>query len=717
MPPALRRTKPDCVGYTPFVVRNVEDGETVHQACLLVSGQCHYFFEASETDFVSVKCTDGFTEASGFQNWPVASGTWKALVMLSPGANHLEFELHHAGGVSGSHKIIVNYLPLLQLPPLHLAVMVAKDSPLLIDCPPAKQGAISSAHSGLEAAIAKFRTTAYMWVALTAEDMRLKGLGRRSFRLDEEWSLKTTTQAAFQQFPDAPSKTGTVPKVHIVRSEKTVAQLRHEDFAQQSPHARNPDDLHKIFEEALKAYGGPFASSNRPVVAGLILDSAYSIENNLIHAHAALGCHKTNGVSLGIFGSHLTYSWPRFLEEIPACLFDHTSAGDMVGNDSGECNTLREACFVGQGAFLHEVGHAFGADHTSGIMARGYSKHWSRNFIAHMESDNDATWDLQDALRFRMTPHFKLPGDEMTSKAIVQAGIDIKPILDTTCEGLSVTCTAGLARIEISDGDEIKRTELMDWKRPCTHFSISDFDQHHDRTKPVRISVLAINGKQRTVKDVWRLLRQTTFIRIPGSDFLLRKQSVMSDALDSGENYRYPREYFDWAMLLHEKGADGKLHRATAIDLRVGCTMDGAVVYYADGHRANCGPPGRIQFGGHASQKEILPKNANIVKVELRKAPSGLGSLQGIRMTLDNGTRWGELHEFDSTDHYHKDEETIALEPADGDRVVGFFGQSEKSSGYTYEFGIITAPKDRELPENVYDMRELKNLGDKTVSA
>ena len=369
-PPSIRRSKPTCVGFTPFAALNIEDGEVVYQACLLVSGQCHNFGEYSEDDYVSIQCSDGFTESSGKQNWPTSNGKWKTLVMLSPGANYLNFELHHAGIVSSSHKIIVSYVPLLQLPPLHLAVMVAKDSPLLIDCPSSKQGSISSAHRGIDAAVAKFRTTAYMWQALTAEDMRQKGLGRRSFRLDEQWSVNTTTERTFKTVPDAPSIQQTIAKVHIVRSEKTVAELRDSDYAQQNASARKRDELHKFFEDALRAYGGPFASNNRPVVAGLILDSTYSIDTNLIHGHAALGCHKRNGLSLGIFGSHLTYSWPRFFEEVPACLLDRTPTDDTVGNDNGECNTLREACFVGQGAFLHEVGHAFGADHTTGIVRK-----------------------------------------------------------------------------------------------------------------------------------------------------------------------------------------------------------------------------------------------------------------------------------------------------------------------------------------------------------
>lgn len=705
-PPSIRRSKPTCIGFTPFAALNIEDGEVVYQACLLVSGQCHDFGEFSEDDFVSVLCSDGFTESSGGQNWPTSNGKWKSLVMLSPGANYVNFELHHAGAVSSAHKIIVNYVPLLQLPPLHLAIMVAKDSPLLIDCPSSKHGSISSAHRGIDAAIAKFRTTAYMWQALTAEDLRQKGLGRRSFRLDEEWNVNTTTERAFKPVPDTASVTRTVAKVHIVSSEKTVAELRDPDYAQQNSHGRKRDELHKIFEDALRAYGGSFASTNRPVVAGLVLDSTYSPETNLIHAHAALGCHKRNGLSLGIFGSHLTYSWPRFFEEIPACLLDRTPTDDTVGNDNGECNTLREACFVGQGAFLHEVGHAFGADHTTGIMARGYSKHWPRNFLPRFETENDCKWDLQDVLRFKTMPHFRMPGDKMVAKEIGQASIDIKPEVNTESESISVSCAAGLAFIEIEYDGQGRRMELTDWKAPCTTIAFPKIDQEYDRTKPLSLTVLAMNGKQRGVKDVWHFLKHTSFIRIPGSDMVLRKRSVRSEDLEASDD---ENRYCEWALLLQEKGADGRLHRATSIDLRVGCTMDGAVVYYEDGHRTNCGKANQRSFGGHASDRQDIPPNSEIAKVEIRKTSSGWGCLDGIRMTLDNGARWGELHASDSDDYHEESGQTEVLEPADGEKIVGFFGRSDNGSGFCCEFGIITAPKDREMSEVVYDMKELRN--------
>lgn len=219
-----------------------------------------------------------------------------------------------------------------------------------------KAAGISSAHSSLDAAVAKFRTTAYMWQAMTAEDMRVKGLGRRSFRIDEEYSRDTTTRSALNAIgqQDQSQHMRSVAKIHLVRSDKTTAELRNPQVAQQNERADRPDDLHTYFEQALKAYGGVFDSAAHPVVAGMIMDSHYSIEDELLLGHAALGCHRPQGLSLGVFGSHLTYSWPRFFEEIASCLTDTTPPGDLVCDDNGECGTAWEACSIGQGAFLHE---------------------------------------------------------------------------------------------------------------------------------------------------------------------------------------------------------------------------------------------------------------------------------------------------------------------------------------------------------------------------
>jgi hypothetical protein len=203
-----------------------------------------------------------------------------------------------------------------------------------------------------------------MWQAMTAEDLKSKGVGRRSFRLDEEWAADTVSRD-FTNSRHSDSLAGdnamrATAKVHVIRSSRTTKEIRDANIAQQNPSARRKDDLFDYFLDALNEAEGPFKSSAHPVVAGLVLDSHYNAREKLIVGHAALGMHNNAGVSLGMFGSHLTYSWPRFLEEVTSCLTDTRAPGDKVGNDNGEC----EVCDSG----------LLGLQHTANLRRR-YGKH------------------------------------------------------------------------------------------------------------------------------------------------------------------------------------------------------------------------------------------------------------------------------------------------------------------------------------------------------
>jgi hypothetical protein len=97
-----------------------------------------------------------------------------------------------------------------------------------------------------------------------------------------------------------------------------------------------------------------------------------------------------------------------------------------------------------------------------------------------------------------------------------------------------------------------------------------------------------------------------------------------------------------WTVLLKEKGKDGKLTRATMTNSRVGCILDGAVVYFEDGHSTPCGPPWRPggqghSFGCHASQKIVIPENVDDVKVELTATMSSIDFDSICQMTLQVG--------------------------------------------------------------------------------
>ena len=622
----------------------------------------------------------------------------------------------------------MRYTPLLQTPPLHLAILIAKDSPLQIDCPPSKFGGISSTHSSLDAAIAKFRMTAYMWQALTAEDLRAKGLGRRAFRLEEEWATSTLTRQSLH------SRTaGPVPKVHLVRTEKTTAELRDANLAQQNPRANKKDELHAIFSAALLDHGGPFASRTYPIVAGLILDSHYNPESGKhILAHAALGSHDPSSLSLGMFGSHLTFSWPRFMEEVPSCLLDTTPTGDTVANDNGECDVMWRACAVGQGAFLHEVGHAFGAPHTSGIMERGYSPDWPKALLGCArdvdtssaaavtpETEHECQWDIMDALRFRTHRHFWMPGDENLGN-----GGPVVEVVEAEEEDgesfLRAQCGIGIGAVVFTH--EGKRTVAFQAKPgekvTSIPYSRQELEKMGKKSKGVGMEVAAANGLQCTVADVWVLLRTAaTRVRVPGTKIRLAKQAVGSENLQAD----WVSGWWPWTVMLKKRGEDGNLVDASKIDIRVGCGLDGAVVYYKDGTKIPCGPRGKNghdpNMGGHQARKIALPRGVEITKVAVTK--NGC-SLQGLRMWLSNGKAMGALNYRPG----YSDLQTLGMwlslpsqfqrmanrstVPPSNHKIIGFYGTSGEW-GMCSEFGIVTAPRDAVLPDSMYDMEELQN--------
>lgn len=517
--------------------------------------------------------------------------------------------------------------------------------------------------------------------------------------------------------------------MHIVRSSRTTKEIRDADVAQQNPSGRRKNELFDYFLEALKEAGGPFTSSAHPVVAGLILDSHYSMRENMILGHAALGCHNPKGISLGMFGSHLTYSWPRFLEEVTSCLTDTRAPGDTVGNDNNQCGSIWEACSIGQGAFLHEVGHAYGSPHGPGIMERGYAQDWPKNFLSKTaycrclaadgvvvdsSTPNDCRWNLRDALSFRMMPHFRIPSDGFVSP---ESRSSVPNVFvesdggDEASASLQITSTIGIAQVAFND----KVEEYPAISDPATNLCFPEDQLEHlfDRAQPLSLKVLGVNGKEWSTKNVWRMFAVKTVIRIPGTDIRLYRKSVSHCDGESSSDSKY----LVWAQLLKEKGPDGRIHRATSIDLRVGCIWDGGVVKYDDDHVSHWGlmrQHGRIhQFGGHASEEIDLPPNTHITKIEVNRGPNsehyrgGWGSMYGIRMHLSNGTKAGELN-ADGRDGWS----ISTLEPTENEVIVGFYGKSEPYGCGVLEFGIITAPKSvglDGLPDATFDMQELRN--------
>ncbi|KAK7206832.1 putative peptidase family-domain-containing protein [Myxozyma melibiosi] len=379
--------------------------------------------------------------------FPVADGYFKALVHLSPGSNDLRFVFNPPPGMGSgpsSSNLQLNYTPLLQNAPLHLAIMVARDSEFKFDSPPAKT---ESEGNGLEAASRKLRVAGYLMQAFTGEQMSRNGMGRRTFRLDEEWAPDTLSRY------DGRSRM--TAKIHVIRSDKTMKEIRDADVAQQNDKGKDTGGLFDYALNAIRKHGGPFAptpTGEDTHVAVLILDSKWDPKRNLIRGHAAIGGGSEH-IKLAIFGSHSTYSWPSHIEDVVSCFSDTTPADTrIIADDCNESGQYFKAANVGIGAFMHEVGHLLGCPHqTSGVMLRDYVR-LNRTFCVREPISaehrvniclpkDECGWNRLDMLRFRCHPMFRLPAEPIIMKS--------RPAIFPVENGAIATSATGIYLIEL----------------------------------------------------------------------------------------------------------------------------------------------------------------------------------------------------------------------------------------------------------------------------
>ncbi|CAF1483523.1 unnamed protein product [Adineta ricciae] len=249
----------------------------------------------------------------------------------------------------------VNYVPLLQNPPLNLCILVGCDSPLTFDDTPDCQYP-----PNLDTAIKKLRLAGYLWQAYTASQIFSNGFGHRTFRLDESYQRDTLSGEDQSQRQTA--------MIHVLKSKYTTAQIRHPSRAQQNLNGKNKNIL---FDIALEAIRSEF-QEERNYVAVLLLDSHY--EDNLITGHATLGSGSIDAqYSVGIFGSHNLFSWPATLEDVIPCFTNERDVDTKHCGIDAEGDKYWIACNVGLGAVLHEIGHALGCPYEqNGVMMRDY---------------------------------------------------------------------------------------------------------------------------------------------------------------------------------------------------------------------------------------------------------------------------------------------------------------------------------------------------------
>jgi len=558
----------------------------VHQKVLLIYGQIgdprQHPLDGTLTVFHN---QDSFPSIS----WPVWDSHFKALVHLVPGPNKLRFDFTSPKLSAGSTHVpthssylTINYLPLVNAPPLHLAILLGKDSEGTFDAVPER---IQREGNGLQTAIRKYRMAAYLWQAFTGEQMFRHNFGRRCFRLEEEWQTGTLScrdEITGQMRNEA--------KIHVIRTEKTVAELRDLDIAQQYGPATRKDELFKIAKEAVENYFKP-QPGQKLYVSVLLLDSHWDKERQTITGHAALGSAGDN-IKLAIFGSHCLQSYPSSLEDVVGAFSDCTRTDtNYVANDCGEAGSNWEAANIGIGAHLHEVGHLFGCPHQeSGIMLRDYVR-LNRTFTTRepfstrtkspglrpcLPSD-ECGWHRLDTLRFRFHPCFRLPSDPPVSS---DDSVQVWPVDNGK---ILITASSGVAFMEIyTESDDICRTFVeyvngdmgnsgIPKQVTVTESEIRQRLPSDKRNKKIRLVIFSGGLGSHTIDDLSQLKSKYSLVKLPNGQLGYRGNKLGFSQMEGSQ----PEQVILECAVNQKKVL-------TSIKVYHGYALDGLEFFYED---------------------------------------------------------------------------------------------------------------------------------------
>ncbi|CAI7673925.1 unnamed protein product [Penicillium discolor] len=601
--------------YAPRLV-SVADNSWVNQKVLLVYGQIGDPRQHPLDGNVTVyHHQDNFPSTC----WPVTASHFKVLVHLVPGPNRLRFDFVSPKLSTGSthpaiHSswICINYLPLVNNPPLQLVILLGKDSDGTYDAVPER---VEREGNGLETAIRKYRMAAYLWQAFTGEQMFRNNFGRRCFRFEEEWqsgSLSRRDLAQGQMRNEA--------KIHVVRTEKTVAELRDLNIAQQNEKAENKDELFAIAKEAVRNHFQP-QPGQKQYVSVLLLDSHWDTQSQMITGHAALGS-ADDDIKMAMFGSHCLQSYPSCLEEVVDAFTDCTRTDtNHVANDCGEAGSNWESANLGIGAHLHEVGHLFGCPHQeSGVMLRDYVR-LNRTFLTREPfstrtktqglkvclPNDECSWHRLDALRFRFHPSFRLPSDPSPTS---DDSVQVWPVENGK---ILFTASSGIAFMELyAEGDtfchnfiEYLNSESSPNGLPrqvaVTEIELRQrvYGTEKEKKKNIRLVVCSGALGSYTVENIGDLKSKNSLVKLPKSQSGFKSGRLGQSAMEGSE----PEQVLlECAFIKTKLLTSIKVYHGNAVDGLEFCYEDATSQLF--GKRG--GKPGGDEFVLDTRRGEIL---------------------------------------------------------------------------------------------------------------
>ncbi|KAI9685440.1 MAG: hypothetical protein M1822_004571 [Bathelium mastoideum] len=591
-------------------VISISDNSWVHQKVFLIYGQIGDVTQPQDGHLIVCHHQDTFPQT----NWPVFDSHFKALVHLQPGPNRIRLDYLSAKATSPNSQahsswININYLPLNASPPLHLVILLAKDSPETYDAVPER---VQREGNGLPTAIRKYRMAAYLWQAFTGEQMNRNNFGRRCFRFEEEWQQGTLTYRDMDT-----NQMRNEAKVHVIRMSKSLKEIRDLQVAQQYEPAQRKGDLYSWAMDAVRAYFAP-RPGQKQYVSCMYLDTHWDPQYKTVRGHAALG-GGSDDLQLAIFGSHALQSYPASIEEVVPAFMDCTRTDmNYVANDLNESGSNWEAANIGIGAHMHETGHLLGCPHQeSGVMLRDYIK-LNRTFVAREAfatrtkspgqrlclPKDECTWHRLDTLRFRFHPCFRLPTDPLPNQddSVQVWTVDVGNVL--------ATAASGIAWIELfAEGDDvchawIEYIEPGSTNGPPRQVSLAEGDlrsrlPEKSRNKKLKIDIFSAGGGKHAVDDFALLASKASRVKLPDGRAGFRGSKLGFSQQDGTQ----PCE-----VLLHSAFQQTKLLRAVRV--YSGFCLDGVEFVYEDsttqlfGKRG--GKPGGSEFALDTRRGEIL---------------------------------------------------------------------------------------------------------------